>query len=123
MDDIGTGGWVARLRSRHDRQRVGLVLSSTMRWKTCLFAALLAGGSLPLHAADKRPMTFDDLMAVRRVGEPVPSPDGKWVVYDAVDVNLDANTKRSHLWIVPAEGGESRPLNPGSENDESRPRI
>ncbi len=68
-------------------------------------------------------MTFDDLMAVRRVGEPVPSPDGKWVVYDAVDVNLDANTKRNHLWIVPAEGGESRRLNPGCENDESRPRF
>ncbi len=68
-------------------------------------------------------MTFDDLMAVRRVGEPVPSPDGKWVVYDAVDVNLDANTKKSHLWIVPSEGGESRRLNPTSENGESRPRF
>ncbi len=68
-------------------------------------------------------MTFEDLMACKRVGEPIPSPDGKWVVYDAVDVNLEANTKRSHLWIVPAEGGESRRLNPGCENDESRPRF
>ncbi len=68
-------------------------------------------------------MTFDDLMAVKRVGEPVPSPDGKWVLFDAVDVNLDANTKRSHLWIVPADGGESRRLNTTSDNDESRPRF
>ena len=95
-----------------------------MRWKTCLLAAAaFAGGLLAIQAADKRPMTFDDLMAVRRVGEPVPSPDGRWVLYDAVDVNLEANTKRSHLWIVPAGGGESRRLNPGSDNDESRPRF
>ena len=71
---------------------------------------MLAVASLNVRAADKRPMTFDDLMAVRRVGEPVPSPDGRWVVYDAVDVNLEANTKRSHLWIVPAEGGKPEPI-------------
>ena len=98
-----------------------------MHWKKCLLAvAVLAGGSLAAQAqapAGKRPMTFDDLMAVKRVGEPVPSPDGKWVVYDAVDVNLEANTKRSHLWIVPAGGGESRQLNSGNDNDESRPRF
>ena len=101
--------------------------SSFMSWKTCLLAAAaLAGGSFPARAdacPGKRPMTFEDLMAVKRVGEPVPSPDGKWVVFDAVDVNLEANTKRNHLWIVPAAGGESRRLNPGSNNDESRPRF
>ena len=62
-------------------------------------------------------------MAFKRVGEPVPSPDGKWVAFDAADVNLAENTKRTHLWIVPSQGGESRRLNPGSDNDESRPRF
>ncbi len=103
------------------------VSPTPMFWKTSFLAvAILAGGSLAATALVpplKRPMTFDDLMAVKRVGEPVPSPDGKWVVFDAVDVNLDANTKRSHLWIVPAEGGDSRRLNPASDNDESRPRF
>ena len=98
-----------------------------MSWKTRLFAvAVLAGGSLSAHALVpplKRPMTFDDLMAVKRVGEPVPSPDGKWVVFDAVDVNLDANTKRNHLWIVPAGRRRIAPVEPASENDESRPRF
>ncbi len=98
-----------------------------MFWKPSLVAAaILAGGCLPAHALTprlKRPMTFDDLMAVKRVGELVPSPDGRWVVFDAVDVNLDANTKRNHLWIVPAEGGDSRRLSPANDNDESRPRF
>ena len=51
-------------------------------------------------------------MKLKRVGAPVPSPDGKWVVFDCVDVDLEANTRISHLWIVPANGGESRRLNP-----------
>ena len=50
-------------------------------------------------------------MKLKRVGAPAPSPDGKWVVFDCVDVDLEANTRISHLWIVPASGGESRRLN------------
>jgi len=61
-------------------------------------------------------------MALKRVGAPVPSPDGKWVVFDCEDVDLAANTKISHLWIVPATGGESRRLNP-TPNHEERPRF
>ena len=61
-------------------------------------------------------------MKLKRVDEPVPSPDGKWVVFDCVDVDLEANTKISHLWIVPASGGESRRLNE-TPNHEERPRF
>ncbi len=62
------------------------------------------------------------MMKLKRVGAPVPSPDGKWVVFDCVDVDLEANTRISHLWIVPASGGESRRLNP-TPNHEERPRF
>ncbi len=62
------------------------------------------------------------MMALKRVGAPVPSPDGKWVVFDCEDVDLAANTKISHLWIVPASGGESRRLNPTPIHEE-RPRF
>jgi dipeptidyl aminopeptidase/acylaminoacyl peptidase len=70
----------------------------------------------------KHPFTFEDMMALKRVGAPVPSPDGKWVVFDCEDVDLAANTKISHLWILPASGGESRRLNP-TPNHEERPRF
>ncbi|MEY2573073.1 MAG: hypothetical protein QOJ87_1286, partial [Verrucomicrobiota bacterium] len=70
----------------------------------------------------KHPFTFEEMMKLKRVGAPVPSPDGKWVVFDAVDVDLEANTKISHLWIVPATGGEARRLNQ-SPNHEERPRF
>ena len=62
-------------------------------------------------------------MAMKRVGEPIPSPDGKWVAFDAVEVNLAENSKHTHLWVVPAAGGDAHRLNPGSDHDESRPRF
>src|SRR3954463_9484792 len=52
----------------------------------------------------KRPFTFDDMMSLKRVGEPVPSPDGKWVAFSAVEVDLAANKRTPHIWIVPIGG-------------------
>src|SRR5271166_4257093 len=60
--------------------------------------------TLPALAQAKHPFTFEDMMKVKRVGEPVPSPDGKWVLFAAVDVDLAANKKTSHIWIVPLGG-------------------
>ena len=31
--------------------------------------------------AAKRPFTFEDMMTLKRVAEPVVSPDGRWVAY------------------------------------------
>ncbi len=38
-------------------------------------------------------------------------------------MDLAANTKKSHLWIVAATGGQARRLNTESENEEERPRF
>ncbi len=66
-------------------------------------------------APRKHPFTFEDLMALKRVGGPVVSPDGKWVLFSAVDVSLNENKKTSHLWVVPLgavplAGGDARQL-------------
>jgi Tol biopolymer transport system component len=62
---------------------------------------------VPTFGQNKRPFTFEDMMALKRVGEPVPSPDGKWVLFSVVDVDLAANKKTPHIWIVPLAGGET----------------
>src|ERR1700675_709282 len=76
--------------------------------------------SLPLAAQAKHPFTFEDMMKLKRVGEPVPSPDGKWVVFSAVDVDLATNKKTPHVWIVPLAGGQERVLI--ADQDGDRPR-
>ncbi|CAN5500006.1 S9 family peptidase [soil metagenome] len=95
------------------------ILSASIMLSASIFAQTPAANA---GAAGKRPFTFEDMMALKRVSEPVPSPDGNWVVFSAVDVDLEANTKQSHLWIVPAAGGEARRLNP-TTNEEERPRF
>src|SRR5438093_3571083 len=55
----------------------------------------------PVSAQTKHPFTFEDMMALKRVEEPEVSPDGKWVLFAAVDVDLKANTKTPHVWVVP----------------------
>jgi dipeptidyl aminopeptidase/acylaminoacyl peptidase len=72
--------------------------------------------------AAKRPMTFDDLMKMRRLGDIDVSRDGKWVLFSATDVDLAKNTKTSHLWIVPVAGGEEKALT-ASLAGESRGRF
>jgi dipeptidyl aminopeptidase/acylaminoacyl peptidase len=56
---------------------------------------------VPILAQAKHPFTFEDMMSLKRVAEPVPSPDGKWVLFSAVDVDLVTNKKTPHIWIVP----------------------
>jgi dipeptidyl aminopeptidase/acylaminoacyl peptidase len=51
-------------------------------------------------------MTFEDMMAMKRLGETAVSPDGKWLAYGVTSVNLDQNSKTAELWLQKIEGGE-----------------
>ena len=84
-----------------------------------LTVALLAV-TTALAQNGKHPFTFEDMMKLKRVGAPVPSPDGKWVVFDCVDVDLGAGTRISHLRIVPASGGDSRRLSKTANHENDR---
>src|ERR1700758_1202247 len=94
-----------------------------MRRSTLSFALailLMAGFFVQLSAqpAPKKPFTFEDMMSLKRIGGPAISPDGKWVLFAAVDVDLKEKKKTSHLWIVPLAGGIARPL-PSTATGES----
>jgi dipeptidyl aminopeptidase/acylaminoacyl peptidase len=59
-------------------------------------------------AQTKRPMTFEDMMKMKRLGETAVSPDGKWLAYSVTTVDLEQNTKTPELWlqaIAPPDGG------------------
>jgi dipeptidyl aminopeptidase/acylaminoacyl peptidase len=74
---------------------------------------LLIGGlfvQLAAQPAARKPFTFEDMMSLKRISGPVVSPDGKWVLFAAVDVDLKENKRTSHLWVIPVAGGEARQL-------------
>jgi dipeptidyl aminopeptidase/acylaminoacyl peptidase len=61
----------------------------------------------------KRPLTVDDLLKVRRVGDPQLSPDGRLVVYQISDPDKTANRSRTHLYLIPLAGGNPVQLTSG----------
>jgi dipeptidyl aminopeptidase/acylaminoacyl peptidase len=71
-------------------------------------------------AQARHPFTFEDMMKLKRVGEPEVSPDGKWVIFSVVDADIEANTKTPHIWIVPTAGGQEREII--ADQDADRPR-
>ena len=74
--------------------------------RNLLLAVFVLACSFSAIAQNKHPFTFEDMMALKRVEEPVSSPDGKWVLFAAVDVDLKANTKTPHIWVVPLSGNQ-----------------
>jgi hypothetical protein len=55
-------------------------------------------------AAPKVRITHELLWMMKRVGAPVVSPDGKWVVFSVLDPSYEPDREVSDLWLVPADG-------------------
>ncbi|QDV36739.1 S9 family peptidase [Tautonia plasticadhaerens] len=83
-----------------------------------LIAALAFTGRL---FAAGRPMTVDDLLAVKTVSDPQVSPDGTRVVYVVSEIDRESSKSNSDLWLVPVSGGEPKRLTTAKESD-SHPR-
>ncbi len=68
---------------------------------------LLLFSSITAHAqttAGKKPITHESMWLMKRVGAPVPSPNGRWVVFSLVEPAYDDKDQVSDLWLVPADG-------------------
>jgi dipeptidyl aminopeptidase/acylaminoacyl peptidase len=85
-----------------------------------LLSLLALALAIPALAQAKHPFTFEDMMKLKRVAEPQVSPDGKWVIFSVTDVDLAANTKTPHIWIVPTAGGQEKEII--ADQDADRPR-
>jgi dipeptidyl aminopeptidase/acylaminoacyl peptidase len=69
----------------------------------------LALGSVAF-AQQSKPFTIDDLIGVRRVGDPQLSPDGRSIVFTITDTDFAANRRSTQIYEVSIEGGEIRQL-------------
>jgi len=86
----------------------------------CLILAFLISVAVPCFGQSKHPFTFEEMMKLKRIGEPEVSPDGKWVLFSVGEIDLEANSRTSHVWIVPTAGGQEREIIAGQ--DATRPR-
>ncbi len=65
-----------------------------------LLAIALFGGTVPARS----PITHEAMWLMKRVGAPVISPDGRWVVFPVTDPSYDAKEQSTDLWLAPADG-------------------
>jgi dipeptidyl aminopeptidase/acylaminoacyl peptidase len=72
---------------------------------------IVVASSTQAQTPAKHAMTFDDLAAMQRVGEPQISPDGRAVVYTVGTTDMDTNRVAHNIWVVStAPGSQSRQL-------------
>ena len=72
------------------------------------------------QTAEKRPITFQDLISLHRLSEPQLSPDAKWIAYTVSTPDLEANHSVRDIWLVPTTAGEPRQVTRGGSD--TRPR-
>ena len=53
-----------------------------------------------------QPITHESLWMMKRVGAPIASPDGKWVIYSVAEPSYVADKAVNDLWLVPADGSK-----------------
>jgi dipeptidyl aminopeptidase/acylaminoacyl peptidase len=82
--------------------------------KTWVCAAAIT--TLAATAAAKG-LTVDDMLAMQRVSDPQPSPDGKWVAFSVRDTDVAANRGRFDVWLAAVDASSVARLTTHPEND------
>ncbi|MEJ7616633.1 MAG: hypothetical protein WKF30_06615 [Pyrinomonadaceae bacterium] len=76
------------------------------------FALLAAPPEIALaqpQSAARHAITHEDVWLAKRVGAPVPSPDGRWAVFSVIEPAYDEKDQVSDLWIAAADKSAAPP--------------
>ncbi|MBC7901565.1 MAG: S9 family peptidase, partial [Saprospiraceae bacterium] len=83
-----------------------------------LFALLLVTFAF-IGARAQAPFSFDDMMNVKRVGDPQLSPDGKTVAFTIGTVDKAANRTLTQIYKVKPDGSDLKQLTDGTSSSSS----
>ena len=72
-----------------------------------------------LAAAERKPLTAEELWTLQRVGNPVVSPDGKTAAYTVNVYDMEADRGNADIWISPVAGGPARRMTTNKASDSS----
>jgi len=76
----------------------------------------------PRTAGAQSPLRFEEAARLQRLGGFSVSPDGRQVAFASATPDVEANSSRSAIWMVPAAGGEAIRMTSGEKRD-SVPRF
>jgi dipeptidyl aminopeptidase/acylaminoacyl peptidase len=77
---------------------------------------------LSIIAQTKRPISPADVYRYQQIGDPQPSPDGKWVAYVLASIDTAKDRRSTNIWMTSWDGKEHVQLTSAPES-ESSPRF
>src|SRR5437660_5561359 len=89
--------------------------------KICLLLTVLLSSAVAGFAAEPRPLLPDDIYAMKSVGDPRVSPDGRFVAYTVRAFERKEDGADTDVYMAPLAGGEPLRLT-GSPKPETTPR-
>ncbi|MBL8692655.1 MAG: S9 family peptidase [Planctomycetes bacterium] len=75
--------------------------------------------AVSVSAQDKHRFSIEDMLAMQRISDPQPSPDGKWILATVRTTDVAANRGRNDVWLFASDGSSARPLTTHPESDSS----
>lgn len=94
------------------------------RKEACMKRAINLGliitltAAIALAAGDKK-LTIEDALAIKSVGGPQWSPNGKWLAFTINEWNRKENRRDTHIYVVSSSGGEVIKLTNGDRGESS----
>ena len=98
------------------------MLRGTLKPFLCIALSLAAVTAQAADAPKKRDINLDDLARFQRVGAPVVSPEGDWVLYTVSQTDTKEDKGQTHLWMVKWDGSARLQLTFGKDGASS-PRF
>ncbi len=81
-----------------------------LRLRSLFIVTGVIAATSPAAAQTRRPVAIDDYFALKRVGDPRVSPEGRWVAYSISTTTLADEKSETRIWMVPLTGGDPIPL-------------
>ncbi len=83
----------------------------------CVLALLWSAATIRADDAKKdhlRPMTFEDLWKLKRIGPPSVAPDGAWAAVEVTTYDMDKDDSSSQIWLLATDGTKQKQLTGGA---------
>ena len=86
-----------------------------IRRSAIVFALILVVAVIT--SAQQHPFNVHDLVAMQRIADPRPSPDGSRTAFVVTTMDLEANKGRKDIWMAATDGSGAYPLTTDADND------
>lgn len=74
------------------------------------FAVSPASAQAQAPSGETHPLSVRDMLAMDRISDSRVSPDGKWILFNVRETDLEANRGRTDIWLIGTDGKALRRL-------------